>query len=254
MLAELLSLDIYLMILVFARLGGAIMVLPGFGEVTIPARMRLGLALALSVIMLPLLADVLPPPPGNLAGLAGVLIQELMIGIAIGSFGRLLVTGLQVGGTIIAYNTGLGSAQMFDPNAQQQGAITGAFMTTIGVTLLFTSNLHHVMLLALADSYVVFVPGAPFPAGDFAMVASRLVADSFRLGLRIALPVMIISMLIYLSMGLMARLMPQIQVFFIALPVQLLVGFLVLAATLLAGLSLFLEEFANTYTLLLGAG
>ncbi len=254
MLADLLSLDIYAMILVFARLGGAIMVLPGFGEVTIPARIRLGLALTLSVVMLPLLAGALPPPPPNLPGLAGVLIQELLIGIAIGSFGRLLITGLQVGGTFIAYNTGLGSAQMFDPNAQQQGAITGAFMTTIGVTLLFTSNLHYVMLSALADSYAVFVPGAPFPAGDFAMVAARLVADAFTLGLRIALPIVVVSLLIYMSMGLMARLMPQLQVFFIALPVQLLVGFLVLAATLSAGLRLFLEEFESTYTILLGAG
>ena len=187
-------------------------------------------------------------------GLAVVLVQELLIGIAIGSFGRLLITGLQVAGTFIAYNTGLGSAQMFDPSAQQQGAITGAFMTTIGVTLLFSSNLHHLVLSALADSYVVFVPGAPFPAGDFALVASRLVADAFRLGLRIALPIIIISILIYLSMGLMARLMPQIQVFFIALPLQILVGFLVLAATISAGLVLFLETFGGTYASLLGVG
>ncbi len=254
MLAELLSLDVYLLILVFARLGGAIMVLPGLGEVTIPPRLRLGLALTLSVIMLPLVGDVLPPPPSHLAGLAMVLLQELLVGIAIGAFGRLLITGLQVGGTFIAYNTGLGSAQLFDPNAQQQGAITGAFMTTVGVTLLFTSNMHHLMLSALADSYVVFEPGNPFPAGDFALVAARLVSDSFQLGLRIALPVVIVSILIYLSMGLMARLMPQVQVFFIALPVQMLVGFLVLSATIMAGLALFLENFADTYSGLLGIG
>jgi len=150
---------------------------------------------------------------------------------------------LQVGGTIIAFNAGLASAQLFDPSAGQQGAITGAFLATLGITLLFVTNMHHVMLMALVDSYALFVPGAGFPVGDFSEMATRVVSDSFRLGLQIALPVLVVGVLIYLSMGLMARLMPQMQVFFIALPLQILVGFSVLAVTLGVIMMVFIDHF-----------
>jgi flagellar biosynthetic protein FliR len=242
---QLLATDVYLATLVFARLGAAIMVLPGFGELTIPARIRLGFALALSVVLFPLVATAIPAAPASLYGLAVLLIGEILIGIAIGLIARLLVSSLQVAGTIIGFNTGLGSAQLFDPNAGQQGAITGAFLTTLGVTVLFTTNMHHLMIMALADSYTMFAPGAAIPVGDFSEMASRLVAQSFRIGFQIALPIVIVGTIIYVAMGLMARLMPQIQVFFIALPVQILVGFTILAITLGAGMMMFLDAFES---------
>src|SRR3546814_12035340 len=82
--------------------------------------------------------------------------------------------------------------------------------------------MHHLMLMALVDSYTLFVPGTGFPTGDFSEMAAETVARSFALGFQIALPVVVVGVLIYLAMGLMSRLMPQIQVFFLALPVQML--------------------------------
>ena len=247
MLAELLATDVFLFMLVFARIGSAIMVLPGFGEVTVTTRVRLGIALALSFVMLPVIAVHLPALPEDSSALLLLLGGEILVGLAIGMVGRLLITSLQIGGTIIAFNTGLGSAQMFDPSAQQQGAITSAFFTTLGVTLLFVTDLHHLMLVALAESYVAFVPGGALPVGDFADLAAQMVARAFRLGLQMAMPILIVSMVIYIAMGLMARLMPQIQVFFIALPIQLVAGFLILAFTLTASMTLFLEEFRESF-------
>ena len=240
---ELLATDAYLMTLVFARLGSAVMVLPGFGEMTIPSRVRLGFALALSFVLFPTVAAAIPAVPATLYGLVVLLIGEILIGVTIGLIARMFVSSLQVAGTIIAFNTGLGSAQLFDPNAGQQGAITGAFLTTLGVTVLFTTNMHHLMIMALSDSYQLFVPGRAIPIGDFSEMASRLVAKSFLVGFQIALPMVIVGTVIYVAMGLMARLMPQIQVFFIALPVQIGVGFTIMAITLGAGMMLFLDAF-----------
>jgi flagellar biosynthetic protein FliR len=240
---ELLAIDVYLVTLVFARLGSAVMVLPGFGELTIPPRVRLGFALTLSFVMFPLVAPALPPAPTALYAYVVLLIGEIVIGIVIGLIARLLVSSLQVAGTIIGFNTGLASAQLFDPNAGQQGAITGAFLSTIGVTTLFATNMHHLMIQALADSYRMFVPGAAIPVGDFSEMASRLVAQSFGIGFQIALPIVIVGTIIYVAMGLMSRLMPQIQVFFIALPVQIVVGFAILSITLGAGIMMFIDAF-----------
>ncbi|CAN0486532.1 unnamed protein product [Discosporangium mesarthrocarpum] len=219
------------------------MVLPGFGELTIPPRLRLGFAVVVSFIMLPLVASTLPPPPTALYGFVVLLIGEILTGIVIGMIARLLLSSLQVAGTIIGFNTGLASAQLFDPNAGQQGAITGAFLSTLGITLLFTTNMHHVMIMALADSYIMFVPGAGLPVGDFSEMASQLVSRSFLIGFQIALPVVIVGTIIYVAMGLMARLMPQIQIFFIALPVQIVTGFAILAITIGAGMLMFLDAF-----------
>lgn len=254
MLAELLVIDLYPFIMVFARIGAAMMLLPGFGEVTVPARLRLALALALTLVLAPVVAPSLPAMPAALEPLLTLMISEILIGLAIGALARLLTTGLQIGGTFIAYHTGLGAAQLFDPNAQQQGAITGAFMTTLGVTLIFVAELHHLMLSALADSYSVFAPGVGVQMGDLADTASRIVADSFRLGLRIAMPVVMFSLIVYTSMGLMGRLMPQMQVFFIALPIQMMVGFIVFGLTLAAGLSAFMVAFEAGLTGLFGTG
>lgn len=243
MLDGLLVSDVYLFLMIFARIGSAMVVLPGFGEVNVPVRVRLIIALTICFVMYPVVSVALPATPPNVAELLLLLGGEILIGIAIGAITRLLISMLQVGGTIIAFNAGLASAQLFDPSAGQTGAITGAFLATIGITLLFVTNMHHVMLMALVDSYVLFVPGQGFPVGDFSESASRVVADSFRLGLQIALPILVVGMLIYLSMGLMARLMPQIQVFFIALPLQILVGFAVLAVTLGVSMLVFLDHF-----------
>lgn len=243
MLDALLVSDVYLFMLIFARLGSALILLPGFGEVNVPVRVRLIIALTFSFVVFPVVSVTLPSLPANLAELLLLLGGEILIGLAIGAITRLLISMLQVAGTIIAFNAGLASAQMFDPSVGQSGAITGAFLSTIGITLLFVTNMHHVMLMAMVDSYVLFVPGQGFPIGDFSEAATRVVADSFRLGLQIALPVLVISMLIYVSMGLMARLMPQIQVFFIALPLQILVGFSVLAVTIGVSMIVFIDHF-----------
>lgn len=243
---DLLATDLYLLVLVFARLGSALMVMPGFGELTIPSRVRLGLAMTLTFVLYPLVVDTIPEPPKGLYGLVILLIGEILIGLAFGLIARLLVSGLQIGGTIIAFNIGLGAAQLFDPNAGQQTAITGAFLTTLGITLLFTTNMHHLMLVALVDSYQLFTPGAAPPIGDFSNMATRLVAQSFRIGFQIALPMVIVGTVIYIAMGLMARLMPQIQVFFIALPVQIIVGFSILSITLGAAMMMFLDAFETS--------
>ncbi|MEH6755705.1 MAG: flagellar biosynthetic protein FliR [Alphaproteobacteria bacterium] len=243
MLDELLVSDIYLFMMIFARLGSALILLPGFGEVNVPVRVRLIIALAFSFVVFPVVSVALPTLPENLAELIFLLVGEILIGIAIGAITRLLLSMLQVGGTIIAFNAGLASAQLFDPSAGQTGAITGAFLATIGITLLFVTNMHHVMLMAMVDSYVLFIPGQGFPVGDFSESATRIVSDSFRLGLQIALPVLVVGMLIYVAMGLMARLMPQIQVFFIALPLQILVGFSVLAITIGVSMLVFIDHF-----------
>lgn len=252
MLSQLLPSDLFALVLVFARIGSAIMLLPGFGEVYVSGRARLIIALALSLVITPIVVGLLPALPKTMGELLLLVGSEVLIGLFIGAIARFLVSSLHIAGVVMSFQTSLASAMAFDPSTAQQGSMIGTFLSVVGVFMIFIANLHHLMLAGLADSYTLFIPGSPLPVGDFAEMASRLIANSFALALKIAAPIMIIGLIFYLGLGLLARLMPQVQIFFVAIPLQIALGFFILALTLTAAMSLFLDNFEAHWLTLLG--
>ena len=245
MLDQLLPNDLFSIALVFMRIGAAMMLLPGFGESYVPTKVRLLIALALALIVTPVVSASLPSMPGDVLSLFVLAAGEIAVGLFFGALARFLVSALHVAGVVIGFQTSLASAQIFDPINSQQVSLLGTFLNVIGVFLIFATDLHHMMLIALADSYTVFVPGAPPPIGDLSQTATRFVARSFALGLQIAAPFVVVGMVFYIGLGLLARLMPQVQVLFIAVPLQIMPGFSVMAMTMSAGLYWFLTNFES---------
>lgn len=245
MLDRLIPDDLFSILLVFVRIGAAMMLLPGFGEAYVAPRIRLIIGLALALVVTPVVSGSLPPMPKDVLHLAVLVAGEIAIGLFFGSLARFLVSALHVAGVIIGFQTSLANAHIFDPVNAQQGSLIGTFLSVVGVFLIFVSDLHHMMLIALADSYTVFVPGAVPPLGELSETAARFVARSFVLGLQIATPFVVVGLVFYIGLGLLARLMPQVQVFFIAIPLQLILGFSVMAMTLSAGLYWFLTNFES---------
>ena len=247
MLRELITGDLFALVFVFARIGAAIMLLPGFGEVFVAARIRLLLAIGITVVVTPIVSPYVPPTPVGLFAMVGMIGHELVIGLFLGAMARMMMSALHVAGVIIGFQTSLANAQLFDPINANQGSLIGSFLNILGVFLLFASNLHHLMLMAVIDSYSLFVPGGTIPIGDFSDVAARILSQSFVLAMQISAPFIVMGMVFYLGMGLLARLMPQVQIFFIAMPVQIFLGFMVMAMTLSASMMWFLGTFRNTF-------
>lgn len=247
MLEQLLPNDIFSLLLVFARIGGAMMLLPGFGEVFVPRRVRLLLALAVTLVISPLVVGKLPPTPDGPFGMFAAIGAEMLVGVFLGALARMMVSALHVAGVIAGYQSSLANAMLFDPMSAGQGSLLGSLLHVMGVFVIFAADLHHLMIAALVESYDLFVPGASIPIGDLSDAAVRIVGQSFALGVQIAAPFIVAGMLFYLSLGLLARLMPQVQVFFVAIPIQIALGFLVLALTLSAGMMWFLGAFQNTF-------
>lgn len=245
MLDQIIPGNIYAFFLVFARLGSVIMLLPGFGEAYVSPRVRLLFALALSAVVLPLVANVLPKMPGSPILLVIQLVTEIFIGVFIGISVRFLVSALQMAGTVLAYQSSLANAFVFDPASAQQSALSSAFLTTTGVLLIFVTNLHHLMLAGIVDSYQVFTIGASLPVSDMSETAARLLGRSFLLAMQIAAPFVVIGLLFSLGVGLVNRLIPQVQVFFIVMPMQIAGGFLVLSLTVTGAMMWFLGAFEN---------
>lgn len=246
MLQQFASAEIFGFLLVFARLGTMIMTLPGFGESVVPARARLAIGLAITFALYIPLRGSLPGVPESPITLALMLGLEIGVGLLIGLSARLVLSGLHVAGTVIAFQSGLAAAQNFDPTQNSQGALLGAFMTLMGLVTIFAFNLHYLMLVAMRDSYQLFPIGQALPIGDFSDIATRAVAGSFTLGIQIAAPFMVYGLVFNIGLGLLARLMPQLQVFFIAMPLNVLMAFVILMLVLGALMAWFTDYFQNS--------
>jgi flagellar biosynthetic protein FliR len=216
-------------LLMFARLGTMVMLMPGLGEQGIPARIRLVVALMLTLVMLPLhRAAYAVDITRNFVPLVGLLVQELLVGVVLGLTARLALSALQVAGATIAQQLGLGFVTTVDPTQGQQGVLVGNFLAMLGVALIFATDLHHLVIAALDDSYRLFRPGAVLPTGDIAELMITTVGGAFRVGVQIAAPFLVFGLLFNVGLGVLARLMPQLQVFFLGLPASIMIGFVLL--------------------------
>ena len=234
-------------LLVFARTGVMIMLLPPIGDANVPARVRLILALAITLVLAPTVTITYPQTaPENAVALAVLIAQEITVGLMIGAVSRIIVSAVSVAGFLIAGQTGLSYAETLDPtSAGQQGAVVGNFLSILAVVLIFASNLHHLAIGAVAGSYHLIPPGTPLPTADMAELAIRTVSGSFALGFQLAAPFLVFGFAVNAGFGVLARLMPQLQVFFVAMPVNILVGFVVMALLIGSMMSLFLGFYAS---------
>ena len=241
--ADMLPETALLYVLAFARIGGAMMVLPGLGEISISARIRLVMALTVTVALTPVVASAYPSVPLGIGPMAGSLISEIFTGLFMGLTARIFMSALQVAGTVIAFQSGLAFAMNVDPSQGTQGAIIGNYLVVLGTAMVFATNTHHLMLMALHDSYVLFPPGAAFPVHDFLTVAISSMSKAFALGIQLATPFIVFSLIFYLGIGIISKLIPQVHIFFVAMPANILVGFVLLLLLLSALMLWFFDHF-----------
>ncbi len=228
-------------VLVFARVGTLVMLMPGIGERFIFSRARLSLAFFLALMLVPM-ARQLISPPGDVPGLVGLLLGEILIGLAIGLSVRLLMACLQTAGAIVAQTMGLGFAMTVDPTGGLQNPSIGNLLTMLGTTLILVTDLHHLAIAAIHQSYTLLPPGGFPQTGDVLALAIRATAQGFSLAVQISAPFIVFGLLFNLGLGVLARLMPQLQVFFLAVPASILGGMLVLLAVVGVMMGVFLGE------------
>jgi len=226
--------------LVLGRLAGAVSLLPGFGEAGIPAMARAGLALMLTLVLLPSLLPLAPPAPD--AGLAAVsmLAAEVVTGLWFGWLARLVVLAVPIALQYIAYLLGLSSVLQPDP---ELGPQTTPLARLAGITaplLIMVSGLYQPPLTALVGSFRLVPMGTWLPAPDGLAAAVQASGDCMALALRLAGPFVLAGLMWQGTLGLAARLTPRLQVYLTAMPAQIAGGFVLLAAvmaTLLAAWS-----------------
>ena len=238
--------------MVLARVGAAVMLLPGFGEAEVPMPVRAGIAAALTLVMLPVVAPLLPPEPTDpLRALLGV-VAEVVAGLWLGWLARLLVLALPMAAQLAAGMIGLANVLQPDPALGPQTSALARLFALAAPVAIMAAGLHALPLAALEGSYHVIPPGLALPGGDAAQAMVQAVGTSFALALRLAAPFVVASIVWNVALGLLAKLVPQLQVYFAAMPAQILGGILLVGLLSSAVLSAWLGELRTGFAALPG--
>ncbi len=245
-LEALLSGHVFAFLIVFTRLAAAFMMFPGIGEAFVSPRIRMLFAFGFSLMLFPALSSGLPAMPQQMPTLVLLIAKETFVGLYFGTVMRLLMDILATTGSIIAMESGLSNATILNPSLATESALPSALLGATSIVLIFATGLDHMLFRALIGTYKVFPVGQELPIGDIVRSFIGLVSRSFSVGVQLATPAIVVALLLYTVLGMMQRMMPQIQLFLIMIPVQIFGGFFVLSVTIGVALAVWLRVYDET--------
>jgi flagellar biosynthesis protein FliR len=219
-----------------ARLG-LLLVRPGvliatssvFGGTFAPPLVRVGVVVLVTLALAPTV-----PLPENVggAGMAMVALRETLIGLALTFSIRIIVAGAEFAGHLTGFQLGFSYASVVDPQSGARNNVMSALYANIAMLVFLAINGHHQMLSALSASYQALPPGGMPASGDLATLVARTLGQVFVIGLRMALPVVAVLLIVEIGLGLVSRVAPQLNLMVMGAPVRILVGLFILGATL----------------------
>ncbi|MDO9418258.1 flagellar biosynthetic protein FliR [Pararhizobium sp.] len=228
----------------FCRIGGCIMLLPGFSSARIPVQIRLFIAVAISMAVLPVMWDQIYPQVSN-KGHSFILIAgvETAVGAVIGLIARYYVLGLQFAGTVITMMIGFNappSADVLEDTAENQ--LTN-MISFAGLLILFLLDFHHLILEALVRSYTIMPIGSAYDPQNVLIMLTNALGETFSIMLRLASPFILYGLLFNIAVGFVNKLAPQMPIYFISAPYLILGGMFLLYLGVAAMLKLFADGF-----------
>lgn len=222
-------------LILFARVGAVLMLLPVFSEEAVPPKIRLMLALGMTAGLWGILGGRIAPIAQDSAALPGILIAELLTGLAIGTIVKIMFMAAAMAGSIISLQVGMSSALINDASQGGQASVLSKLVGVAAAIVCMGMGVHHLWIASIVHSYAIFPVGGLPPAADFAQLAILTIGKSMSLAISLAAPLLVYGIVFNMALGLSARLAPAIQVFFLAQPLNLLLG-MTLFATVLGGI------------------
>ncbi len=242
-----LTTGVFAFMLTFVRVGTAIMVMPGIGNAFVPQNIRLYFALAFAFVVFPIIQSKIPYPLPSTFNLLTMIVMEFIAGLFLGTIMRVLLAAVDTAGMIISTQSSLANAQLFNPAFASQGTVIGSFLTLAATVLLFVTDLHHLMLTGIIESYNLFPINKLPPVGDMADVLVKEVGLSFVVAIQMGAPFLVLVTILYVGMAIMSKLMPQVQVFMLAVPIQVTLALITLSMAMSTMMLFWLSKFDEGY-------
>jgi flagellar biosynthesis protein FliR len=239
-------LNLPIFLLVASRLGGMIMFLPVFSGSAVPVNVRLLFVVGLAALVYPLV-QVEAAAQWHPLGLAIALGRELLLGMLMGLVVQVCFLGLQLGGQMIAQETGLAFGEVVDPSTDVEQSLIGSFYVQLGAVLFLIVGGHRALVGAALESFrrIPLLGETPTTQGGVELLLDAI-GMSGEIALRVAAPVLLTLFLLNVAMGFISRTLPQFNVLTVGFSVKGMVGFLLMAVALPAALSAFMEGLETT--------
>lgn len=215
-----------------ARVAGFIAAIPVYTSAQSPARIKTGLVVTLSLILFPLLEPYVANLDMRLTAVMLLIINETLLGLMIALISRFIFTSVEFGGTVIGYQMGFAAANIFDPQNQRQTALISQFQNVFAIMLFLSLDIHHYYIEAVVNSYKILPPGILNLSGEAIPFIFELSARMFILGVQFSAPVLSILLFSGLILGILARTFPQLNVFLLSFPLNIMISFAVISLTL----------------------
>jgi len=234
--------------LVVARIGGLIGSAPYLGSSLLPRQVKVALVLVLSFLIFPVINI---PQTFNLQThfIYYVLysVKEIGLGLILGYTMRVIFVGVQLSGQIIGFQMGLGMAEFLDPQTNWETPVISQFKNILAMMIFISLNAHYFCLKALMDSFVLIPLGGFSLSPPLVKEITRMVGDIFAISLRAGVPVILTLLLVQIVMGVINRVVPQINIFMISLPLKIGVGLVVIGLSMPYFLRFLENSFGNLY-------
>jgi len=219
-------------ILVFIRVSSIILLIPVFGDTMVPSQVKWGLSILIALILFPLVKSEIKPL-GDLAfiPLALKIAGELLIGISIGFMARFIFAGIQMAGELLGFQMGFSIASVIDPTSNVQVSVVSEFMYMMSLLLFLGVDAHHIIISAISESYQVLTPLSVHYSGGFTQTMIRFSQEVFVIAIKISAPIMAVLLFTNVALGVVARTVPQINIFMVSFPLQISVGLIFIGLT-----------------------
>ena len=215
---------------VFIRCTAMLLSSPLYGAV-VPVQVRVFGGAVISLAVLPIVGGHIGPVPENIVDLIFLAGREAILGVTIGLCLQFMTAAIQIAGSFLDYQLGIGSAQLFNPNMNGSATPIGQFKLWLSLVLIFVLDAHHLMFQAFVKSFALpgFFGGDP---GYFVAQVSALFGQLMMLSIQIAAPVVAVTVIIDVAAGIINKAVPQTQPFLLALPAKLALGMIALSVGL----------------------
>ena len=229
-LYELLQGHIAVFLLMLVRTSGIFLISPFFGSMNIPIFFRVGTALSMTVVLFPVVDGLgTPYVPENLIMFALTAVEELFIGWLIGFVAYISFAAITMAGKVMDMQVGFAIVNVVDPTSGQQIPLIGSFLYNLAAIILLATNGHHMILAALVESFRA-VPIAGMEGNvSLALLIANFTGTIFLTGMKIAMPITFAILLTNVGLGILSRTMPQMNIFVVGIPLQLMIGITVLS-------------------------
>ncbi len=219
------------MLFVFVRVLSILMMVPFFGGPSAPAMVKVGISLTLAFVITPMIG-ILVPIPDNAAALAIGVFREVLLGLAIGFLVKLVFTAVEIAGQVTGMQMGLGIANVIDPQTSSQMSVLSQFYNLSGILLFFSLNAHLIFIFAIKESFAIVPPYSFSITGGMTQDFLFVTGEMFKIAVKIAAPIMVSILLVNVAMGVMARTVPQLNIFVVGFPITITLGIVVLLFSL----------------------